>query len=518
MSEASRAHRSIVNGMVSVLSYLFLMLSSFLTRGVFMRELGLTMVGVDGLFQSMVSLLSVVELGLSAGILYKIYGPIARRDTEKIAVLLRFYRRAYLAVGGALLTSGLILSCFVWVFVKEPFDRGMLAVLFLFYVFDVLCSYLFAHRRAMLTADQRNYINNIVHAACQGLACALQIAVLVFWRSLLWYLVIKVLLRLSESVIIAVCYQRRYGAWIPLKSKEALPNGEKRALFKNIRAMLLHRVSGFCAQSAAGLILSRGLSLAAVGIYSSYTMITNGLITLTNQLFSGVTASFGALLATKNKERITKRFFSLFFLNHLLYSFLASALISLLPAFVALWLGEEAVLPLSTTALFVLYFYLSGMRQTVYLARVSAGVYRPDRYFAVMEAALYIALSVALVGPMGIDGILLAGILSVLLVPFWVQPRLVCKKVLGQGAGPYFKRYALYFLLTAISAGATLLLCRALPARGGAERLIINGLAAFAVPNGVNLLLFWRSPELRYLKGEAAGFLSKIIHKGRNEL
>ena len=53
---------------------------------------------------------------------------------------------------------------------------------------DVLASpYLFANQKALITADQKNYIINIAHAGSQLAACLLQIVLLITTRSFILY-------------------------------------------------------------------------------------------------------------------------------------------------------------------------------------------------------------------------------------------------------------------------------------------------------------------------------------------
>ena len=90
-----RTKNSIRNILVSFLSYLIILVGSFVTRKIFANILGLKMVGIEGMFLNVVSALSIVELGLGLGIVYKLYKPIAQKDWEQVSVILCFLRRAY---------------------------------------------------------------------------------------------------------------------------------------------------------------------------------------------------------------------------------------------------------------------------------------------------------------------------------------------------------------------------------------------------------------------------------------
>lgn len=512
-----RTRNSLINIIVSCGSYVLIMISSFLTRGVFSRQLGLAVVGIDGLFTNITSMLAIAELGIGVGIVYKLYKPIADGDKTRIAILLNFYKKAYGYIASVLFILGLGMSCFVWIFAKDTnYSKLQLGIFFMFYIFDTLCSYLFAHKRAMFSADQKNYVNNIAHTICQVLSCILQVSTLLLFENYIIYLVLKVGLRLLESVIISLQYNRKYSD-IDLKIKDQMPELERKDLFSNIKAMFLHRVAGVSVQSTSSMIISYGVNIVSAGIYSNYTLITNGLVNVTSQLFNGIVASFGNLLVTTDKEHSFQNFKIIYFINYLIYSFFAIGMLVVSAPFVRIWIGDKGVFPLGTTLLIVIYFYMTGMRQSVYMVRTSAGIYQPDKWLAVLEAVLNIGLSILLVKPFGVNGILCANLISLLAVPFWTQPWIVYKMVFGKGLWFHFRRYFFYGIILVISATITYAACAVLPIENIYLRLVVNVALAVIIPNGINILLFHKTYEFQYLKNLALNLLRALKNRNKAE-
>lgn len=121
--------------------------------------------GVNALFTNIISMLALAELGLGTGLIYKLYKPVADHDVPRIQSLLRFYKRAYMIIGAVIAAAGLVLSFYVYLFDKDRYlSRGYMGLTFFLFVLDVLASYLFANQKALITADQKNYIINIAHA------------------------------------------------------------------------------------------------------------------------------------------------------------------------------------------------------------------------------------------------------------------------------------------------------------------------------------------------------------------
>ncbi len=96
-----------------------------------------------------------------------------------------------------------------------------------------------------------------------------------------------------------------------------------------------------------------------------------------------------------------------------------------------LWIGKDAVFSNWVVLLITVYLYLMGMRQSVFMARSSAGLYRQDRWFAIGEAVINLVLSLIFIQFWGVIGIVAANIISLLAVPFWTQPRIVYRHVLN---------------------------------------------------------------------------------------
>ena len=143
----TRTKSSLVNSVAGAVSYLVLMLSNFIVRAKFVETLGENVLGLNALFTNIISMLALAELGLGTGLIYKLYKPVADHDVPRIQTLLRFYKRAYMIIGGVILTAGFALSFFVFLFDKSRvFSREYVGMTFFLFVLDVLASYLFAHQ------------------------------------------------------------------------------------------------------------------------------------------------------------------------------------------------------------------------------------------------------------------------------------------------------------------------------------------------------------------------------------
>ena len=90
----SRTANSIRNIMTGFMGQGIQLILGFVNRLVFIRCLNAEYLGVNGLFTNILSMLSLAELGIGTAIVYELYRPLAEKDEDKIASLVKFYKKA----------------------------------------------------------------------------------------------------------------------------------------------------------------------------------------------------------------------------------------------------------------------------------------------------------------------------------------------------------------------------------------------------------------------------------------
>ena len=512
-----RTKKSLINVVISCGSYLICMVSTFIIRGMFSRLIGEEYAGIESAFLNAISMLAVVELGIGTGIVYKLYRPIAEGDTKSISLLLKFYKRAYTVIGGIVLSIGVIVAFFIPSAIDGAFDRGWLSLIFFLYLGDTLASYLFANRRAMFVADQKNYYTTICYTAGQMINLLLQILLLntlpgIIGAELAFavYLCVRIAARLFENISIAILFRRKYPN-VSLKVAENISSEEKDDLFVRIKALMVHKVAGLSLQATSSLIVAKLVDVVRGGFYGNYLALSSAINTIGMQFFNGVTASFGDLYVSSGKEQAYKRFKSIFFVNYLLYSFFAVSFLIISEPFVELWIGtDRAVFSVPVVALMAVYIYIYGIRQCMFVARNVTGEYTKDRWYAVVEAVINLVIGIVLVWKFGVIGIPIGNIISTLAIPFWVQSNIVYRDIFGVKVREYYKSWFLYFAVFAIAAASTLFVCEMIETSSTIVNFAVRVVACAIIPNVINIIAFRKSEEFSYVKNAAASLLSKF--------
>lgn len=178
MKKKSRTEYSVMNTTVAFAAQATAILMGFFTRVIFTRMLSEGYVGINGLFNDILNILSLSELGVGTAITYALYGPIAKKDIKKQQILMRMFRTFYRATAGVVLLVGLALLPFLDVLMKERPDVDHLTLIYLLYLFKSVASYLLIYKKTLVDAHQMNYITVLYHNGFLVLQDVCQIVIL----------------------------------------------------------------------------------------------------------------------------------------------------------------------------------------------------------------------------------------------------------------------------------------------------------------------------------------------------
>lgn len=501
METKTRTEYSARNTTVALLSRMTAILMGYILRVVFTHTLSESYVGVNGLFTDIIQVLSLSEMGVGTAITFALYRPIAEGDVEKQKSLMLLFRNFYRGVAAVVAVGGCLLIPFMGVIIKDYGNVEHLTFIYILYLINTVCSYLLIYKKTLMDAHQLLYIGTFYQTMSWVLKDVLQMIVLIVWHNFILFLLINIATTVLGNVCISVRAERLYPY---LKEKDAAPlsDKEKKGIFSNIRAMLMHKVGTVIVNNTDNLILSAFVGLASVGGYSNYYLLLGSVRQMLNQVYQGITASVGNLGVTEDEGHISQVFDAVFFIGQWMYGFAFICLYELLNPFIEISFGKQYVFSEVTVFVLCLNFFINGMRNATLTFRDSMGLFWYDRYKAIAEAVLNLVLSVLLVSWMGMTGVFLGTLFSMILTSVWVEPYVLYKHGFHKSCVGYFLRYILYVFVIGIVWYVTDLLCRGLPAVG-----ICNPLATFAgrlvlcvlVPNIWFLVVYGRTKEFRFL-------------------
>lgn len=453
----SRTKYAMMNFSSSTVSNIVNLVLTFVSQTIFIRILGETYLGVNGLFTNLLGLLSLAELGVGSAISFSLYKPLAEENTAQIQAIINFYKAAYRVIAAVVVVVGLSIMPLLKYIVKGAEGVQSVYLIYSIYLANTVSSYLLSYKSTILSADQKNYLLTNINTVVKVITTAAQITMLVLFRNYLLYLLIEAVLLFFSRVYINHFVDVKY-PYLKGKNSEKLSKSEKKVIFTKIKALLFHKVGEVTINQTDNIITSAFINVATVGLVSNFVMITKAVNTFAMSFFGSAVAGLGNLIATENYDsrlRVSKNYD---YLGFLLYGWSAVVLYFCLPPFVSVWLGDHFLIDQATVALLCINYYMTGARVPLGNIRSAAGIYEPDKWVPLAQSLTNIVVSVVAVQYMGLKGVYIGTLISSLF-PTIVRPIIVYKYAFNRKSGSYFKTYIwrLIFLLCNVAVVGILL-------------------------------------------------------------
>lgn len=471
----------------------------FVLRTVFIMKLDETLLGVNGLYTGILTMLSLAELGIGTALNYSLYAPVAKGDIEKIKSYMLFYKKAYLAIAGVVTAIGIILIPFLKYFIKNPGDYGIreLTVYYLIFLFNTVSTYFVAYKYSLVNAQQKNYIQTNALTLTKLATTVSQIIVLLATANFLFYLLTAAVVELIQKIYVNHYLNRLY-PYLKEKNVKPLKKEETQVIKDKTRALVYHKVGDVARLQTDSIIISSLIQVSLVGVVDNYTMVINSISGFVNIIFNSVISSFGNLIATESEEKQYEMFNIYRFAANWVYGLSAIGFYVLLTPLVYLWLGEEWLLGNIVVALILVDYYFKGDRIVLSNFKTAAGVFEEDKYLALIQGVVNLVISIVLVQFMGLAGIYVGTIVSGLIANV-TKPFIIYRVCFKKGAGEYFLDTARKLLVLAVTLAIVLFVSKFLLQQITMLSFALTGVMIILVYNVLFLLCFGRTKELRYL-------------------
>ena len=352
--------------------------------------------------------LNLLEAGIGSASIQALYKPIVNKDNDRISHILSATKRNYFR-NGIFFLGCLSVVAFLYPYYSHT-DIQYLTVVVLVFISAApyILKFFFRGKYiVLLTADNRLYIINFVSNIFHILANVVKIIMLYKMMNVVIIQVAFGITSMLEIVVIYIYVRRKYKAI----DFNAMPDYQ--AISKSSSAMV-HEIAYVIFSNVDVLLLTYFCGLKTVSIYSVYNLIYSNLGQLLQALTNGTNAALGQLMF-ENKDRYLRNFYKFeYFFQCFSCMFIVSAG-AVTREFVTLYTinaSDVNYLMRGIIVLFVTIQILSILRWPGVGAIKAAGMFKETQGRALTEMTINLLLSLILVRPLGMYGVLLATVVA----------------------------------------------------------------------------------------------------------
>lgn len=432
----NRTQKTMRNGMVGLIGQVVAILLSFISRKVNIQYLGVELMGLNSTFTSILNTLSLAELGFQQVIVFHLYGVLAKGEKEQINSLVNIYKLVYRCIGCFFMVAALCCMPFLQLFLSDIEATSIVRVYFLIQALTSACTYFLAYKRNILYADQNSYISGLIDTAVNTLGTLISIAVVVFTHNYLLFLLVYLVKTYLSNLIVHLACTKKY----PYLHRSKIDWKLLRKIAGSLKDVVVERIAGYIYGSTDNLLISMFISTIQVGFLSNYTMILSNIKTLVKSLTTPLVPAIGNIVALGQKEDQQMETFRVLEQGYFWLTGLAVVPVYVLADFfIRIFLGEEFILPRVILFLMCVDMYIH-INQDSCLSFLSAnGLFRQRRNISIIGAVLNLIVSMMLMKPMGVAGILAGTAVSQ--VYYWIARSVVALRSCLKQSWRVFCRY-----------------------------------------------------------------------------
>lgn len=161
------------------------------------------------------------------------------------------------------------------------------------------------------------------------------------------------------------------------------------------------------------------------------------------------------------------------------------------------WVGEELLLDFPVVICFCIYFFVFEINQLLNTYKDAAGIWHEDRFRPLMTALSNLGMNLIMVQFLGIYGIILSTVLSMLFVGMpWLLYNLFTVLFDRKWLRAYLRKLVLYVIVVFFSTCITYVICSMID-MSDIILIIIRLIICCFVPNFIFLIAYHRMNEFK---------------------
>ncbi len=460
-----------------------------------MDSINIDSLGLEGVFKEVLSLVSIMDLGMGGAITYKLFQAVAQKKDDEIEKLMCLYRILYFAMATGIFAIGMLAIPFIPILVAGtdlPFKY--LLLVYILQLLGSVSSYFMGYYRLRIRAEQKDYQIARVDMWAALAGQVLRILVLLTLANYLIYITITIIQNVFSNILLSLLYKKQFGK---ITKKYVTINDIKELkLFKDIRNYLPYRLAVIIYSSTDNIVISSILGVGQVALFTNYTLIVNQLSLVVSKLVDPLLSGIANLIYSDEPKKGRKIIGALDMLFFMVGCYLCASVVVILQPFIKIWLGEQYLQSMGFVLLITANLYIVWAGKCMALFRDALGDFEHDKKIMGLAAIFNLLLSLALVRKFRFSGIIFGTVVGHIII-WYARTKVVFDIYLKEKMGKYLAAQIARGLLAGAECVVILFLECNFPC--GWIGILERGFVTFLIINSFNILIFANNRDFKTL-------------------
>ena len=435
MKQESRSKKVIKNISISIIYQIVNLIFNFILRTIFIKTLGVEILGVNGLFSNILSVLSLTDLGINTAMLYSLYNPLYNKEENKISALLNYYKKIYNIIAFIIFTLGIFTVPLLKYIVNTNLNINDIILYYILYLINSVSSYFVVYKTCVVIADQKEYKLKIIDIVALIIKFIVQTFILIWYQNYILYLLSQIFITIITNIAKSNLSSKHF----KIDKKQKISTNDKKSIWNNVKSLFIYQIGNVIMNNTDNILISIILGTTIVGYYSNYLMIIGAINSVVGMIFSSLQASMGNFNIESSNDQKYKMYKLIIAVSDFIFGFGSIALICLLNHFISIWLGKSFTFDKITVIIIGLNFYVTGLLYPSSSYRFTTELFNRAKYAMLASAIMNLILSVILGKLIGLNGILLATLISRLITTFWYDALILYREYFNVKFIEFFK-------------------------------------------------------------------------------
>lgn len=400
----------LLNVITSLFLQVVLVINGFILPRLLLSFFGSDVNGLVSSLNQFLGYIQLVEGGLSGVILSTLYNPLANKDFDRVNTIVNTARSFFRKIGIAYIIYAIAVGIIYPIIVKSQFSFTFVFLLTIILTVSLFSQYYFSlPYRLLLQADQKLYVVSISQIIITIINLILAILSLKIYPSVHILKLLNGIMYFLQPLIFWRYTQKHYD----LDKNAKLDNAALEQRWDGFGQNLAY----FIHTNTDAIVISLFLTLKDVSVYAVYFLVVNSLKNLIIAVSNGIIPTLGIKMNSQKKEDFGKSFelyeFIMFSISTIVYS---CAIILIVP-FVMLYtkgVNDANYYHPIFGVILILAEMIYCLRDPYVSITYAAGHFKQTSKYAYIEAFLNILISIILVNYIGIMGVALGTLISML--------------------------------------------------------------------------------------------------------